>query len=144
VKAGVKRPSAYVECARLRLAEASAKPAAAGKLSAAQIGAVLGPLFEARQFPPPLPETYELIAEAWAQSAVAPKPENLAVLDEGIRAFPRDSALLYSAARLYRQAGAAPTAASIARLGLRFATDPAAKARFEELLATLPPEPAAK
>jgi hypothetical protein len=141
VKAGVKRPTAHVELARLRLAAAGA---GGTKLTVAQMGLVLTPLFEARKLPPPLPETYELIAAAWAQSAVAPKPENLAVLDEGIRAFPRNSDLLYRSAQLYRQAGVQATATSIAKLGLRFATDPAAKARFEELLATLPADSAAK
>jgi hypothetical protein len=139
VKAGIPRPSAYVELARLRLADATSKPAASGKLDGAQMTAVLTPLFEARKQQPPLPETYELIAAAWAQSASAPKPENLAVLDEGIRAFPRNSRLLYSAAQLYHQAGAAPIASSIARLGLRYPADEAAKARFEQLLASLPP-----
>lgn len=140
-KAGVKRPSAHVELARLRLAAAGAGGA---KLSAAQMGRVLTPLFEARKLPPPLPETYELIAAAWAQSAVAPKPENLAVLDEGIRAFPRNSDLLYRAAQLYRQAEALPVAASIAKLGLRYSSDDAAKVRFEQLLAALPADPVAK
>lgn len=139
VKGGARRPSAYVELARLRLAEATAKPSANGRLGAAQVGAVLTPLFEARKLTPALPETYELIATAWSQSAVAPTPDNLAVLDEGIRAFPRNSALLYTAAQLYSQAGAPPIAASIARLGLRYPADDAAKARFEQLLASLPP-----
>jgi hypothetical protein len=143
VKAGVRRPSAYVELARLRLAEATAKPATNGKLSPAQLGAVLTPLFEARKQTPPLPETYELIATAWSRSAAAPTPENLGVLDEGIRAFPRNSALLYSAAQLYNQAGAPVIAGSIAKLGLRFPADDTAKAKFEQLLATLPPTPPA-
>jgi hypothetical protein len=142
-KAGVDRPSAYVALSRLLLAEARAAPLAAdGLLSGQQVAAVLTPLLEARNRPPALPETYELIATTWTHSAVAPTPGNLAVLDEGIRAFPRDSALLYGAARLYHQAGAQATAASIARLGLRYATDAAAQARFEELLAALPPSPA--
>jgi hypothetical protein len=144
VKGGARRPSAYVELARLRLAEATAKPTANGRLGAAQLGAVLTPLFEARKLSPALPETYELIATAWSQSATAPTPDNLAVLDEGIRAFPRNSALLYTAAQLYRQAGAPPIAASIAKLGLRYPADDAAKARFEQLLASLPPGPTAK
>ena len=143
VKAGVNRPSAGVALARLRLAEGTASPEApGGKLSAAQVAAVLTPLFEARKNPPLLPETYELIATVWAQSETAPKVENLAVLDEGIRAFPRDSVLLYNAAQLYRQAGAGPTAASIARLGIRFSSDPESKSRFEQLLASLPAVPA--
>jgi hypothetical protein len=141
VKAGVNRPSAHVELARLRLAAAGAGGA---KLTVAQMGLVLTPLFEARKLPPPLPDTYELIATAWAQSAVAPKPDNLAVLDEGIRAFPRNSDLLYRAAQLYRQADALPVATSIAKLGLRYSSDDAAKVRFEELLAALPADSGAK
>jgi hypothetical protein len=144
VKAGVKRPAAFVALARLRLAEATAKPAAGDKLSAAQLAAVLTPLFEARKLAPPLPETYELIAAAWAQSAANPTPDNLGVLDEGIRAFPRDSELLLNSAQLYVRAGAAPTAASIAKLGLRFATEPAVRARFEQVLKSLPALPASK
>lgn len=138
-KAGTKLPSAYVDLARLRLDDALAHPAADGKLSVGQMSSVLSLLFEARKYQPPLPETYELIAEAWAQSSVPPKPANLSVLDEGIRTFPRDTALSYSAAQLYVQAGENPVAASIARLGLRFSPDAPTKSRFEQLLATLPP-----
>jgi hypothetical protein len=144
VKGGAMRPAAQVELARLRLAEALAKPAASGKLDVTQMASVLTPLFEARKLPPPLPETYDVIAAAWAQSAAKPALDNLAVLDEGIRAFPRDSELLYTAALLYRDAGAPPIASSIARLGLRFNAEPATRARFEQLLASLPPAPPAK
>jgi len=138
VKAGTKLPSAYVGLARLRLEQAIANPAAEGKLSVAQMGAVLSLLFEARKSQPPLPETYELIASAWARSSVPPKIANLGVLDEGIRFFPRDSALLYAAAQLYREAGENTAAASIARLGLRFSPDADTKARFEKLLVLIP------
>jgi hypothetical protein len=139
VKAGVTRPSAYVAQARMRLAEFKADPGPDGKLTDRQVSAVLTPLFKARDHPPRLPELYETIAEVWALSSASPKPEHLGVLDEGVRQFPRNSDLLYRTARLYQQAGAAPTAASICQLGLRFTADPAARSRFEELLATLPP-----
>lgn len=141
VQTNAPRPSAYVELARLRF-EQAANNAASGKFSAAQVASVLKPLFAARQHPPMIPEAYELIAQTWARSEVAPKPENLAVLDEGIRAFPRRSPLLFNAAQLYQQAGAPQVAASIARLGVRFAGDAATKAKFEQLLATLPATPA--
>ena len=138
VRTGVNRPSAYVAQARTRLTAFKADPGPDGKLTSAQMSAVLTPLFKARSFPPPLPETYELIAEAWAASSVPAKPEHLGVLDEGVRRFPRDSDLLYRTAKLYQQAGVGPTALAITQLGLRFATEPAAKARLEELLAALP------
>lgn len=138
-KAGVSRPSVYVTQARLRLDEFRADPGPDGKLTGNQLALVLSPLFKARNLPPPLPETYATIAEAWALSSVAPKPEHLAVLDEGVRQFPRESALLYRVADLYRQAGAAPTATAIAQLGRRFAATPEDQSRFEQLLGQLPP-----
>lgn len=138
VKAGCNRPSAYVRQARTRLAAFKADPGPDGKLTQQQLAAVLSPLFKARSLPPPLPELYTTIAETWSLSAVAPKPEHLAVLDEGVRRFPRESGLLHRAALLYQQTGATETAAAIAKVGLRFASDEATKARFSDLLAGLP------
>ncbi len=138
------RPSAHAALARQRLDAVLAQPAAPnGKLDAAQMATVLGSLFEARKHPPLIPETYHVAADAWAASATPPKPGNLAVLDEGIKAFPRDSALVLKGARLYASIGANDVAASIARLGTRFASDAAARREFEQLLASLP-GPAAK
>jgi hypothetical protein len=139
VRTGVNRPSAYTTQARSRLAAFKAEPGPDGKLTTAQMSAVLTPLFKARSLPPPLPETYELIAEAWAASSVPAKPEHLGVLDEGVRRFPRDSELLYRTAKLYQQAGVTPTALAIAQLGVRFAADPAAKTRLTELVVSLTP-----
>lgn len=137
--AHVERPSAYAALARRRLDLALAHPAALeSKLDAAQLTAVLGAVFEARKFPPLLPETYHVAAEAWAASSTPPKVPNLAVLDEGIKAFPRDSALVLKSARLYASIGANDTAASIARLGARFALDVETRRRFEEFLLSLP------
>ena len=138
VKAGSNRPSAYVRQARGRLESFRAEPGSDGRLTQQQLAAVLTPLFKARTLPPPLPEVYETIAETWSLSSVQPRPEHLAVLDEGVRRFPRDSALLHQTALLYQRIGAADTAAAIARLGLRFAADDAARAQFDSLLSLLP------
>lgn len=141
VKSGVRRPGACVAQARCRLADARAA-APDGRLSEEQLAAVLAPLFQARQFPPPLPATYELIAEAWGLSAAPPKLENIAVLDEGVRRFPRHSELVLAAARLNRLAGEPVRAAAIAQLGLRYAGDDASRNRLQALLSELPPPPA--
>lgn len=138
IKAGANRPSVFVRQARVRLAAFQADPGPDGKLTQQQLAAVLTPLFKARSLPPPLPDLYETIAETWSLSSVQPKPEHLAVLDEGVRRFPRESDLLLRTARLYQQIGAVDTAAAIARLGLRFADDETAKTRFNDLLAGLP------
>ncbi|WP_415907159.1 hypothetical protein [Oleiharenicola sp. Vm1] len=141
--AHVARPSAHATLARRRLDAALAHPAGPdGKLDPAQLAAVLAPVFEARQYPPLIPETYHVTADAWAASAAPPKVPNLAVLDEGLKAFPRDSALVLQGARLYASIGAYDIAAAIARMGARFAVDAGAKREFEQLLAALPAPPA--
>ena len=139
VKAGVNRPSAYVALAQLRFAHFTSDPA---KLDSGQVGAVLMPLFNARKNPPPLPETYELIAATWAKSAAAPTGDNLAVLDEGIKAFPRDTALAAATIQLYSSIGMAAKANAIGQFSLKY-TDTDGKIRLQGVLAALPP-PSAK
>jgi len=137
--AHIDRPSAYAALARRRLDSALAHPARPdGKLDQPQLAEVLRYVFEARKFPPLLPETYHVAADAWAASATQPKTANLAVLDEGLKAFPRDSELVMKGARLYASIGANETAASIARMGARFSPDAAIRKHFEDFLASLP------
>jgi hypothetical protein len=134
---GSSRPAAHALQARLLLVQALAAPAGAGgKLSAAQVTAILDPLFTARLLEPPLPEVYLLIAETWAQSEHSPTRDNLAVLDEGIRRFPRESALLVSSIELYRRAGDSDKVTSIARLGLRMTSDAVLRNYFVPLVDT--------
>lgn len=142
VAAHVVRPRACVELARLRLSDARAHPeGAAGKHSVKQTAAVLEPLFAAHQQPPALPELYELMAEAWTASEAAPTAAQLAALDEGVRLFPRHTALVYADASLKARSGLIAEAESLIRLGLRVATDADTRAKFEALKARLPAPP---
>lgn len=86
-------PRAHVELARLRLAEAQAKPEAGSKLSSAQVARVIEPLRLARSQPPPLPETYALLGDAWTASSIPPPTAHLELLQEGLRLFPHDAGL---------------------------------------------------
>jgi hypothetical protein len=70
---------------------------------------------------------------------VTPTAGNLAVLDEGVRLFPRDTALIFSTAALKARAGFGPEADTLITLGLRVAADGATRAKFENLKASLPP-----
>lgn len=135
------RPRAYLELARLRLADALARPASSGLLSAEQAATVLQPLFTARSQPPPLPEVYETIAEAWSACSVTAGAPHLAVIDEGVRLFPRNAGLVYLDAALKVRAGLVAEAGSLINLGLRVAPDSASRGRFEALKAKLPPIP---
>ena len=141
---GVVRPRAWLELARLRLAERLAAPASEGKLSAGQAAEVLAPLFTAKSQAPPLPEVYELIAEVWAHCVIAPTRGHLAVLGEGVNLFPRRSTLVLRTAALFLRHGYQADAAAFIELGLRTASDDSERARFSELQARLPSEPAAK
>ncbi len=134
------RPRAYVELARLRLAEGLALPAAGnGRLSMEQTANVLEPLFAARAQIPALPEVYELIAATWGACAVAPAAPHLEVIEEGVRKFPRTPALVYRAAELRAKGGFVAEAHGLVRLGLRVAEDADMRAKFEQLAASLPP-----
>ena len=108
----------------MRLAELRVKPdGAAGGLGVGQTAEVLRPLFAARAELPPLPEVYELIAETWASSDATPTRGHLAVLDEGVRLFPRRTELLLRAAELNLRHGFREQAAALLEIATRIATD---------------------
>ena len=135
---GPLRPRAGYELARLRLAAAAAKPEGAGdRLSVDQVKSVFTPLFAVREAAPPLPEVYELIAKVWACSAVPPTRGHLAVLDEGVRLFPRHSSLVYQTAALFADNGFPAEGAEYVRLGVLFTADAAERERFTSLKARL-------
>lgn len=131
---GSLRPRASYELARLRFAgHRTAAAATGGRLTSAQTAEVLTPLFAARRLDPPLPEVYELIGDVWAHCATAPNRGHLLVLNEGVRLFPRRTALIYRAASLNAQHGFREEAAALVTLGLRVAADAAARDPFERL-----------
>ena len=140
IAARTNRARAYVEFARLRYREAMAKPAgAAGTLGIDQIVGILRPLFAARPLRPPLPDLYELIADTWSRSSVAPTSGNLGAVDEGVLLFPYDMDLVYADARLQAHLGRAASAAGLCDIGLEFAPDPGTRERFRGLKDSLLP-----
>ncbi|MEO5960411.1 MAG: hypothetical protein ABIZ49_09500 [Opitutaceae bacterium] len=76
---------------------------------------------------------YELVAAAWQATAAKPERQNLALLLEGTRRFPRNLDLVFQAAQLHAYEGYTPEAATLIRAGLEFAPDEKAKERFVEL-----------
>ena len=139
---GPMRPRANYELARLRFAELARNPeGAGGKLSTEQMSQVLAPLFAARALSPAMPEVYELIAKAWSRSSVVPTRGHLAVLDEGVRFFPRRVALVYQLAVLHAERGDTEDASALITLGLHLVTDEAERQRFTQLQARLAGSP---
>lgn len=128
------RPRASQELGRLRLAEACANPAGAGgRIDTNQTARVLEALFAARAAAPPLPEVYELVARAWMASEARPTLRHLAVLDEGVKLFPRRIPLVRLAAELYAREGHREQAEAFIELGLRVAEDEPTRAIFGAL-----------
>ncbi len=137
-QAKVMRARAHLEVARLRLEQARAKPGAPnGQLDATQVSAVLAPLFVAMKQPPPLAEVYSLVAETWAQSVVPPQAEHLGVVIEGIKRFPRDTALLLQATLLAVKRGFPAEARALADRGVKIARNAGERDRFSVLAASL-------
>lgn len=137
-------PDAYLELARYRFADATAKPAGAdGKLSAAQAKPIIDLLISARQQPPPIFPVYELMAETWLRRAEKCSKEELGTLVDGIRMFPGRLKLAYQIGVLAADAGENDLAHTMVDHGLKYAPDANAKTRFQQLKAALPPAPAA-
>ena len=137
-RSSVLRPRALLELARLRFAALrQPRNGAAPALTATQAGEVLEPLLATRQHEPPLAEAYELLADVWLASLQAPTREQLVILEEGVRLFPRRSELVYRTAELNVRHGFTDSARWLITLGLTLAPDAAARTRFETLQSRL-------
>jgi hypothetical protein len=137
VAAKVDLPAPYITLAGLRLQEALRNEPKDG-LSPAQLRDVLTPLFAALALKQPRIEVYTMIADAWLSTKVVPTLDNLAVLDEGVLAFPRNTDLIFRNATLKARHGFSDDARSLAELGLKVSRDAETTTRFETLEASLP------
>jgi hypothetical protein len=139
-----KRPDAGLELARLRYADALAKPAGAGgRLSAAQTTAILEPLLAVRQSPPHMPALYDLVADTWSRSEATPKLDDTKVMIDGAMLFPTRMKLVFVAAGFAAQVNEVQAAHALADHGIKYAPEGPARKRFEDLKATFPPAPPA-
>lgn len=115
-----------------------------GKLSPEQTAKILQPLLQARDLRPQMPEIYDTIANVWLLSSAKPTADDLKVLEDTARFFPRATTILVKAARIHLEAGSLDRARAIAAFGVQTARDPALKAELESIVAKLPPPPAKK
>jgi hypothetical protein len=128
------RSRAWFELARLRFTALRAQNTnTLLRLTPDQANEVLTPLLATRDQDPPLAEVYALIAEVWAACVQPPTRAQLAVLEEGVRIFPRHAELVYRTAELNVRHGFTDTARWLITLGLTMAPDAAARTRFEAL-----------
>jgi len=120
--AGVVRPRAYVELARLRLQ--AALPGISegiGDLNEAEFRGVVGLLTTARIQMPSLLGGYFLLARTLEHAPTRPSREDLWPLRQAVRLFPQNAALAYKVATLYRRFGYGDDAAAIVSRAQGFA-----------------------
>jgi hypothetical protein len=118
-----------------------AKPAANGRLSSAQVAAIMGPLTLARKQPPPSFALYELAGDTWLRAADKPNRDDAVLLIEGAQLFPTRMKLVYQASLMAGDAGELQAAHALADHGIKYAPDANVKKRFVDLKASLPPAP---
>ncbi|MEO7412126.1 MAG: hypothetical protein ABIZ81_02120 [Opitutaceae bacterium] len=136
--AKVDRPASYLELAQMRYADALAKPAAADGFSIAQVSSIVGLLNTARKQVPSLPGVYELMCDTWVHSAAKPKPEEIAVLVEGVKIFPTRLKLMYQTTVFCLDAGMNDLAGPLIDYGLKIAPDIKVRDAFARLKEALP------
>lgn len=130
VAAKVPRARAYIELARLRLAEGGdpARP-----LDASTRDEILAVLSAARAQPPPLVDASLLMVETWRRSADAPTVAQFAAVLDGVRAFPRELELVFVTGQLALERKFSAEARALAAHGLKSSSTPGVRAQFEAL-----------
>ncbi len=139
----VPRPRAYLELARLRSSEITAK-SGARSLDGPQIAQVLNPLFTAQRLPQQLLPVYLEIAGVWERSAVTPLRENLAALEYGARLFPQSGELILRTAALLVKYGYKADADVLIQRSLDSTRDPELKTKLQRLREQIIPSPTAR
>jgi tetratricopeptide (TPR) repeat protein len=129
--AGVIRPKAYVELARLRLE--MALPYAGqgiGDLREMDYSAIRELLNVARMQMPSLLSSYQLMVRLLAHAPGTPTREEMSMLDEAVLLFPRNAAFACKVATLYKQCGYPDEARAIIEHAMQFAESADARAQL--------------
>lgn len=100
VAADSQRPLVYIQLSRLRHPALMAMAGPDGRYTRAQAEPVLAPLLRAHRLKPASAQLYQCLAVLYAGLSDPLRPDEIAILDEGVRAFPRDRALQQVANRL--------------------------------------------
>jgi hypothetical protein len=127
--AGVVRPKAYLELARLRLIETLLHGTqGSGDSSEANYEEIWRLVATARRQMPSLLGCYQLMTRLWERAPRTPTHEELAVLGEGVRLFPRNAAFICRVATLYQHLGYPDDARAIIERAKGLAESPDAQA----------------
>lgn len=137
--AGVVRPRAYVELARIRLEDAlPTNQEGIGDLGEADFTEITGLLTTARVQMPSLLATYDVLARALEHAPRKLDLEQIRPLEEATVLFPRNAALAYRLANLCREMGLDDEAAAVIARAMRFADSDKSRALLSEFLSRKP------
>jgi hypothetical protein len=135
-EAGVVRPRAYVELARLKLQDAlPSVEEGIGDLSEADFREITGLLTTARVQMPSLLATYDVLAQTLEHAPKRPDREYLRPLEEAMTLFPQKASLAYKLANIYRSLGMHGEAAAVIDRAMRFSDSDQDRALLAEFLA---------
>jgi hypothetical protein len=137
VAAGVVRPRAYYELARLRFTELRRGVAETKLFSFTELAPVISPLRQGLKQSPPLAEVFVLLAEAWERCEFSPTTEELAELRTGAKLFVQRPAVGLSIARALVRHGKDLEAAAVLDAGTPYITDQATRTSIARLRAEL-------
>jgi tetratricopeptide (TPR) repeat protein len=134
--AGVVRPRAYVELARMLLEDAlPSVQEGIGDLGEPEFEEITGLLTTARVQMPSLLATYDLLARVLEHAPKKPDREHIRPLEEAIGLFPQNAALAYKLANIYRGSGFADEANAVIDRAMRFSNSEQGRALLAEFRA---------
>jgi tetratricopeptide (TPR) repeat protein len=138
-RAGVLRPRAYVELARLKLDDAlPSVEEGIGDLNEADFEQISGLLTTARVQMPSLLATYDVLARALEHAPKRPDGEHLRPMEEAMTLFPRNAALAYKLANIYERLGMRAEAAAVIERAMKFSDSDQDRVLLAEFMAKKP------
>ncbi len=139
--AGVIRPSAYYELARLRFEDLRRGAPDTQRFSRADLTSIIRPLQRALTQPPPMPDVFVLLAQAWARCADSPDATEFAELGTGAQLFARRPMVAYPIALAFTRHGKTAEAAAVLDACAGCPADEKTLADIARLRADLPVTP---
>jgi hypothetical protein len=129
----VVRPRVYLELARLEFAERKTPPQKESESGPVSIATIMEHLAQARQQAPALPDIYQLAADVWLDSDEPMTAAEMALVEEGLVLFPRNSGLLLKSGHVFLHHGHSERALALAERGSSDLADDDTREGFRQL-----------
>lgn len=141
VAAGVVRPRAYFELARLRSLALRRNQPLNRLFTYAELATIFDPLRQVMRQSPAIPQAHMLFAESWVRCSGAPAAEDWAILAQGARLFARWPSVSVQMAVAYMRHGRLAEARALLAAGEDYVADDTTRERYAALRAMLAARP---